>query len=52
MKITAEQLAGMVDHTNLKAFADRVMFEKLCGEAKEYQFKMVAINPAQISLCK
>lgn len=52
MKITAEQLAGMVDHTNLKAFADRAMFEKLCGEAKEYQFKMVAINPAQISLCK
>ena len=42
----------MVDHTNLKAFADRAMFEKLCGEAKEYRFKMVAINPAQISLCK
>ena len=52
MKITAEQLAGMVDHTNLKEFADREMFEKLCGEAKEYRFKMVAINPAQIKLCK
>lgn len=52
MKITAEQLANMVDHTNLKAFADNGMFEKLCGEAKQYQFKMVAINPAQIKRCK
>ena len=25
MKITAEQLAGMVDHTNLKAFADKAL---------------------------
>lgn len=52
MKITAEQLANMVDNTNLKAFADNGMFEKLCGEAKQYQFKMVAINPAQIKRCK
>lgn len=52
MKITAEQLANMVDHTNLKVFADNGMFEKLCGEAKQYQFKMVAINPAQIKRCK
>lgn len=52
MKITADQLANMVDHTNLKAFADNEMFEKLCGEAKQYQFKMVAINPAQIKRCK
>lgn len=52
MKITAEQLANMVDHTNLKAFADNGTFEKLCGEAKQYQFKMVAINPAQIKRCK
>lgn len=52
MKITAEQLANMVDHTNLKAFADNGMFEKLCSEAKQYQFKMVAINPAQIKRCK
>ena len=52
MNISVEQLANMVDHTNLKAFADEVMFKKLCEEAKQYNFKMVAINPAQTVLCK
>lgn len=52
MKLSAELIAGMVDHTNLKAFADEAMFEKLCGEAREYGFKMVAINPAQTERCK
>lgn len=50
--ITVEQLANMVDHTNLKAFADDAAFEKLCSEAREYNFKMVAINPAQTERCK
>lgn len=50
--ITVEQLANMVDHTNLKAFADDAAFEKLCDEAKKYNFKMVAINPAQTVRCK
>ncbi|MDD3183827.1 MAG: deoxyribose-phosphate aldolase [Anaerostipes sp.] len=50
--ITVEQLANMVDHTNLKAFADDAAFEKLCNEAREYNFKMVAINPAQTERCK
>lgn len=52
MDITVEQIANMVDHTNLKAFADEAMFEKLCDEAKAYHFKMVAINPAQTVRCK
>ena len=52
MKLSADQIAGMVDHTNLKAFADEAMFEKLCSEAREYGFKMVAINPAQTERCK
>ena len=50
--VTEEELAGMIDHTNLKAFADDAAFEKLCHEAMKYHFKMVAINPAQISRCK
>lgn len=50
--VTVEQLANMIDHTNLKAFADDVAFEKLCDEAKKYNFKMVAINPAQTVRCK
>lgn len=50
--VTVEQLANMIDHTNLKAFADDAAFEKLCDEAKKYKFKMVAINPAQTVRCK
>ena len=50
--VTVEQLANMIDHTNLKAFADDAAFEKLCDEAKKYNFNMVAINPAQTVRCK
>lgn len=50
--ITVEQLANMVDHTNLKAFADDAAFTKLCDEARKYNFKIVAINPAQTVRCK
>lgn len=50
--MTVEQLANMVDHTNLKAFADDEAFTKLCDEARKYNFKMVAINPAQIVRCR
>lgn len=50
--VIVEQLANMIDHTNLKAFADDAAFEKLCDEAKKYNFKMVAINPAQTVRCK
>ena len=50
--VTVEQLANMVDHTNLKAFADDAAFQKLCDEARKYNFKMLAINPAQTVRCK
>ena len=34
--VTVEQLANMmIDHTNLKAFADDAAFEKLCDEGEE-----------------
>lgn len=52
MKITLEQLANMIDYTNLKPNADEAAFEKLCAEAKKYHFKMVAINGSQIMRCK
>ena len=50
--VTVEQLANMIDHKNMKAFPDDAAFEKLCDEAKKYNFKMVAINPAQTVRCK
>jgi len=41
----------MIDHTNLKACASAKDMEKLCAEAREYGFKMVAINSCQTALC-
>lgn len=52
MEITREQLCRMIDHTNLKPFAAEADFEKLCNEAKENHFAMVAINSAPVAICK
>lgn len=52
INLTVEQLAEKIDHTLLKADAQEVGFEKLCQEAREYGFKMVAINPSPVTLCK
>lgn len=49
---TPGQLAAYFDHTQLKASAMERDFEILCEESKKYGFKMVAINPAPVMLCK
>ncbi len=51
MDITKEKLAAMIDHTNLKAYADEAAIKKLCDEAKTYNFAMVAVNSAQVKRC-
>lgn len=50
--ISRKELAGMFDHTNLKAFASDADFEKLCKEAADNHFAMVAINSVPVALCK
>ena len=45
-----QQLAGMIDHTILKANASEAEVRKVCKEALEYGFASVCINPANISL--
>lgn len=50
--ITKEQLAGMVDHTFLKAFAAHADMDRLCREAMENHFAMVAINSSPVAHCK
>jgi deoxyribose-phosphate aldolase len=50
--ITEKQLCRLFDHTNLKAFAKQEDFETLCGEAREHNFAMVAVNSAPVRLCK
>lgn len=47
-----DDLARLIDHTNLKAFADEAAMEKLCAEARENHFAMVAINQVQCARCK
>ena len=51
-QLTPAQLAAYFDHTQLRAYAQYKDFEKVCNEAKEYGFAMVAINPVPVALCK
>ena len=50
--LTERDLCKMFDHTNLKAFATEEDFRKLCAEAVEYGFAMVAINESPVAFCK
>jgi deoxyribose-phosphate aldolase len=43
-------VAGLIDHTLLKADASRQEIEKLCREARELGFATVCINPTWVSL--
>ena len=51
-ELTRERLANMFDHTCLKAFASEEDFRKLCEEARDNGFKMVAINSSPVRFCK
>lgn len=46
-----ESIAGMIDHTLLKANATESQMEKLCAEARQYRFASVCVNPSWVSLC-
>jgi deoxyribose-phosphate aldolase len=41
-------IASIIDHTLLKPDATGEMIEKLCGEAVEYQFYSVCVNPVWV----
>jgi len=47
-----KKLSKYVDHTNLKPFATRADIEKLCADAKEWDFASVCVNPCNITLAK
>ena len=46
-----QHYAQMIDHTNLHADATSADMQKLCQEACEYHFRMVAINQVQSATC-
>ena len=49
-KITREQLCRLIDHTNLKAYADKEMLRTLCEEAKEKIKKACGCEDAEVFL--
>lgn len=51
MRYTLDDLARLVDHTNLHADATETDMARLCEEAKRYHFRMVAINSGQSARC-
>ena len=51
-KLDERALCKLFDHTLLKPYATRKDFEKLCAQAREHGFMMVAINSGPVALCK
>lgn len=51
MKYTLDDLARLVDHTNLQPNATEDDMRRVCDEAKRYHFKMVAVNQVQSAFC-
>ena len=49
---TPDSIAGMIDHTLLKADATAADVEKLCAEARQYRFASVCVNTSFVPLAK
>ena len=50
-KLTKRSLAGLLDHTYLKAFGGPEKIENLCREAAEYGCASVAVNGCDVARC-
>ncbi|RED64168.1 deoxyribose-phosphate aldolase [Cohnella lupini] len=48
--MTPEQIAGMIDHTLLSAVSTESEIIRICGEAKQYGFATVCVNPFWVPL--
>jgi deoxyribose-phosphate aldolase len=48
--MTPEQIAGMIDHTLLSAVSSEADIVRICGEAKQYGFATVCVNPYWVPL--
>lgn len=49
-KLKKDELAKMIDHTNVKADATENQIEKLCQEAIEYGFDCAVVTPSNVTL--
>ena len=50
--ISQSEVRGAIEHTNLKPTATPEDIRKLCGEAKEYDFYGVCVNPVYVKLAR
>ena len=46
--LTARDVAGLIDHTLLKPDATEEQYDKLCEEAKQYDFCSVCVNSSWV----
>lgn len=51
IKLSLQDLAGMIDHTLLKADATNFEITQLCEEAMRYNFASVCVNPSYVETC-
>lgn len=49
-QLSKKEIASMIDHTILKAFATREQVVELCKEALQYGFASVCVNPCHVKL--
>jgi deoxyribose-phosphate aldolase len=49
--VTRAQIARMIDHSQLRAYATQVDITELCDEALAHSFHAVAVNPTWVSFC-
>ncbi len=51
LRLARKQLARMIDHTQLRAYATQLDITELCDEAVAFGFASVSINPVWTSYC-
>lgn len=49
--MTRAQIARLIDHTQLRAYATEVDIRELCDEALQENFRAVSINPVWVAYC-
>jgi deoxyribose-phosphate aldolase len=50
MEISRQELAKLIDSTNVRATATKTDIEKLCTEAKQHNFRCAVVNPVYVKL--
>ncbi len=51
LNLSPEELAQMIDHTQLSPYKQQRSLEKLCNEAKAYNFGFVCVHPYWTRFC-